>query len=247
MFYMSEGIVLKRVKVSDYDKILTVFTLKHGKVSGSVRGSQNPKSKLSAGSHPFVYGEFTFQKSGRMSNISSIDIIKSFYKLRENLDALTLASYFLELVASVTVENEPNDSLFYVLIEYLQYTEDNDNIDALLKLKVSFELKLLSNIGLTPELDHCIHCGGTFENPKFSVEDGGLVCENCYHVYPNDYRIGHTLPKLMKFFIQGHLDQIFEVDVNDKLLKKVSFLNDKFFEYYLGKRGIKGFKNLFDF
>jgi len=243
MYVVSEGVVLKRVNVSDYDKILTVFTLNSGKISGSVRGSQSPKSKLSSGTHPFIYGEFTFQKSGRMSKITGIDIIRSHYKLRENLEPLALASYFLELINMVTVENQRNKPLFYLLIDYLEVVEKTTDLIMLERLKASFELKFLYCIGLQPELDHCVQCGQSYDNPKFSVKEGGVICEACYHDFPHEPKMGHVLPNLMNFLIEANIPQILETSMDEILVKKINYLNNLFLLHHLGRRGFKTMMN----
>lgn len=241
MFIVTDGIVLKRVKVSDYDKILTVFTRKAGKMSGAVKGSQNPKSKLAAGSHPFVYGEFSFSKSGRLSSINSIEVKDAFYHLREDLDRLTIASYFLELVHLVTSENIINNALFDLLYHFLKCVEICEK-DQLHLIKSSFELKLLNLIGLRPELNNCVNCGNASDNPKFAVSEGGIICEDCYDLFPDEYKIGHVLPKLMLFLLDQPLDHILETNVDDVLIKKLTVILNAFLEYHLERKGFKSLK-----
>lgn len=243
MYIVTDGIVLKRVKVSDYDKILTVFTKKAGKMSGVVKGSQNPKSKLAAGSHPFVYGEFSISKSGRLSNINSIEVKDAFYHLREDLDKLMIASYFLELMNIVTVENVINLKLFDHLHDFLMYIEKSDNEDLAHVLKTAFELKLLDLIGLRPELNNCVNCGHTYDNPKFSIEDGGVICENCYSQYPNDYKLGHVIPNLMIFLLLEPIEVIIETKIDSVLIKKISVILDRFLKYHLERKGFKSLKH----
>lgn len=243
MYIVTEGIVLKRVKVSDYDKILTVFTRKAGKMSGVVKGSQNPKSKLAAGAHPFVYGEFALSQSGRLSNITSIDVKDAFYHLREDLDKLTIASYFLELTSIVTMENVVNNALFDLLFTFLGAIEKSDSLEKQHLLKVAFELKLLQVVGLTPELIRCVNCGNETEDPKFSVEDGGVVCESCYHLYPDNYKLGHVIPKLMLFMLGYSVEQILETNIDAVLVKKIEFVLSQFLLYHLERKGFKTLKH----
>lgn len=244
MYLTTDGIVLKRVKVSDYDKILTLFTTKAGKVSVSVKGSQNPKSKMAAGAHPFVYGEFTFSKKGRLSRATSIDIKNAFYHLREDLDKLTVASYFLELVNIVTVEEIVNRPLFDLLIRYLDTVDQLKAVDYLRLIKIAFELQLLDHIGLRPEMHHCVNCNKVTDHPKFSVMDGGVVCESCYDFYPDDYKIGHVIQQLMIFILNEPLQHILETEIDSVLIKKIDVLNQNFLKYHLER---KGFKSLMHF
>lgn len=244
MYIVTEGIVLKRVKVSDYDKILTLFTKKNGKISVAVKGSQNPKSKLASGSHPFVYGEFVISKGGRISSMRSVDVIDSFYKLREDLDKLSIASYFLELVNIVVVENIVNNTLFNLLLEFLGHLEKAEKVEEFQLLKVIFELKLLSSVGLRPEMYNCVNCGNeNFENPKFSIADGGVVCENCYNLYPNMFKLGTVIPKLMRFLLEYKLDDILEIDIENVLTKKIDYILNQFLLYHLERKGFKTLKH----
>jgi len=243
MYIVTDGIVLKRVKVSDYDKILTIYTRKSGKLSAAVKGSQNPKSKMASGAHPFVYGEFSISKSGRLSNVTSIDVKNAFYHLREDLDKLTIASYFLEVAHIVTVENVINNRLFDLLLEFLGILETSDSLIVQHVIKVSFELKLLDLIGLRPELHHCVNCGNETDNPKFSVADGGVICEDCYHLYPDNYKIGHVIPKLMNFIMFTPLETILKTDIDEVLIKKIDYMLSEFLLYHLERKGFKTLKH----
>ncbi len=245
MFIVTDSIVLRRVKVSDYDKILTLLTRKAGKISVSVKGSQNPKSKLASGSHPFVYGEFSLNKSGRMSSVTSVGVYNSFYKLREDLDKLTIASYFLELVNIVSVENIVNNRLFDLLIEFLDCIEKSSSVDEFHVIKVAFEIKLLSCVGLRPELHSCVNCGNTeFESPKFSSVDGGIICEECFIGYPDALKIGHVIPKLLPFLLETQLHIILETKIDKILIKKVEYILNQFLLCHLERKGFKTLKHL---
>lgn len=244
MYIVTDAIVLKRVKVSDYDKILLLFTRKAGKMSVAVKGSQNPKSKMASGSHPFVYGEFSLNKGGRMSSVTSIDVKESFYKLREDLDKLTIASYFLELVNNVIVENVTNNRLFDILLNHLSAIEKSTSVEQSHLLKIVFELKLLDSIGLRPEMYSCVNCGNEdYDNPKFSVADGGVICENCYSSYPEAPKIGHVIPKLIPFLVTHDLNQILETDIDNVLVKKIDYILNQFLLYHLEKKGFKSLKH----
>ncbi len=238
MFTVTEGIVLKRIKVSDYDIILNVFTKKYGKISLSIKGARSVKSKLSAGSQPFVYGEFAINKSGKISKTNSIDIYNSFYDIRTDLDKLSVGCYILELISVVTNE-DVNIRLFDFVIETLSYLEKTDNIHL---VKIIFELKLLNLIGLKPELEHCVNCGNQVINPKFSVENGGVICSKCYELFPNDYKLGKKIPKLMAFIISENYDILLSSNINEAFIKKIDYINKKFLLFHLEKKDFKSLK-----
>jgi len=239
MYLKTDGIVLKRTKVSDSDSILTLLTRKSGKISVSVKGSRHPKSKLVAGSQGFIYGEFMISMGKTYNRLTSVDIKEAFYPLREDFDSLMLASFLAELTNIVTVEGVTNNRLFSFLIECLYFlcSGNKDKYDI---LKVVFELKLLDYIGYRPEMNRCVNCGSDgFTKTKFSVTEGGVICQDCFHSYPDDLTIGSTIPKLMNFILTEELETIVKTEINPIFVKKVDFLVEVYLKYYLERKGFK--------
>src|SRR5437870_4497519 len=59
------AIVLKSRKWGDADRIVTFFTLKHGKVRGVARGARRMKSRFGGTLEPFVYCDLVlYEKPG---------------------------------------------------------------------------------------------------------------------------------------------------------------------------------------
>ena len=57
------GIVLKETPIGDYDKIMTVLTAEHGRLSVFARGAKRLKSPLFTATQVFSYSEMTLYKS----------------------------------------------------------------------------------------------------------------------------------------------------------------------------------------
>ena len=88
--------------------------------------------------------------------LDSAEPIRIFYRLRESLSRLSLAMYFSELVRlSVREHQTPEENCFVMrlMLNTLHYLENGERSEAL--LKSIFELRLMTELGMMPDLLMC--------------------------------------------------------------------------------------------
>lgn len=239
MFYKTQAIVLKRHKLSDSDVILTLFTRKFGKVRAVAKGARNTRSKLASGSQPFVYGEFTISKGKNLDKITQVDIENSFYKIRENLDRLSYASYVLELADMVIHEGQSHNRLFNLILRTLKLiTEVKSGYNI---IRVAFELKLFHLTGVLPDLLRCSACDKAMPTPKIylSIQEGGLVCGSCKHPEVELIEMDELLVRLMDFLVYEDYDRIRKVQIGLSLIRKLTWINEQYLRYHVSDKPIK--------
>lgn len=238
MNLVTRGIILNIRELSDNDLILDVFTLKKGKMQVVAKGAKSSKSKISAASNLFLYGEFTIYMKTKWKRLNDIETIRSFYKLREDFDKLSFASYVSEVLNSVIVKNKKDKKLFILALKILQYTLEMDNY---LLLKSIFEYKLLSIIGYQPQVEHCVECDGVIQNApiSFGIKNGGIICSNCKTDFQESLNISLKLRKILLFFQSSSIDEVMEVDIHEVYLKKINIILKKYIHFYLEKHNFK--------
>lgn len=140
--YKTEGIVIKRTNFSEADRILTIFTKKHGKVRILAKGVRRITSRR--GPNIEVFNEvLVFIHSGRTFDLlSEVELKNSFGKIRKNLDLVGLAFHVCELVDSLCPENEPHPQVYDSLKEVLSELDQG--------LVNKFERNLLIELGYLP-------------------------------------------------------------------------------------------------
>jgi len=244
MIYKTDAVVLRKNKISESDVILTLFSRKLGKIRAVSKGGRRPKSKLSPASHIFVFSEFIIVKGKELDKISSADIHESFYKIREDLSKLAYASYFSELCDSVIVEGVTNNRLFDTFLKTLSLITHKDEDFELIKL--GFQLKLLDYSGLRPELNKCVVCGdGKLERIRFSIPQGGLICDNCSSKYnSNSYLINSTMLKVMNYMIKTDIVTISKIKLNPGIINKLNIIIDKYIQFHLERKTFKSLEFL---
>src|SRR2546425_10137882 len=99
------AIVLKSRKWGDADRIVTFFTLKHGKVRGVARGARRMKSRFGGTLEPFVYCDLVlYEKPGdSLYRVSQTDV-----RSEEHTSELQSLAY---LVCRLLLEKKKKQSM----------------------------------------------------------------------------------------------------------------------------------------
>lgn len=174
------AVVLKSWKWGDADRIVTFFSLHHGKVCGVARGARRMKSRFGSALEPFVHCDLVlFEKPGdTLYRVSQTDISHAFPSIRTSLEAITGAARLVNLAGAVTADGDAVPQVFHALLEGLRAIEGSGDPALTAAL---YELEILRFAGYLPNLNRCMVCqdqprGGTW---FFSPRAGGTVCSAC--------------------------------------------------------------------
>lgn len=225
----TEGIVLKEIRYKDTSKIIKVFTKEYGMISIMARGAYRPKSKIIANTQPFSYNEYNLHKGRNFFYLNQGSIINSFYYIREKMERFAYGSYMLELVEKSLAEEEKNEKLFLLFRKGLIILEKLDK--SFMKFIISYELKFISFLGYKPYLQNCVLCGNNnMEKIKFSIENGGIICSNCFSKSHSSYLIEREEYIALNEFLYTKLEQAYKIKLSNKSLYK---LHEVLVEYIL--------------
>ena len=176
--YSASSIVLKRIDLGEKDRILTLYTREHGKLSAVAKGARRPGSKLAGASEPFTYSKLFLAIGMNLDVVAQAEIKESFPHIRTDIRNIAYAIYILELLNSFTDEREPNSELFDTLLSSLYVLESGTDPEVTARY---FELHLLSMLGYEPQVQACPKCGKLTERARvaFSPSLGTIICEEC--------------------------------------------------------------------
>lgn len=178
MLIKTKAIVLKIRPMGEHDRMLVLLSKEFGRMEVLAKRVKSVRSKLSAGTQPLCYTEFCIFRGKSYDIVNTADLIESFYDLRLDVTALSLASYFCDLTNFVSPHEESSWDCLRLLLNTLHYLEKGEHPPAL--LKAIFELRLLSLSGLMPDLTGCVQCGREAGSPmQLDPARGVLVCEQC--------------------------------------------------------------------
>lgn len=184
----TSAIVLGSRPLGEADKLVTFFTLLHGKITGAARGARRMRSRFGSSLEQFTHCEvILFQKTrDALYRIRQTDILQSFQDLREDLDRIRWTSRVTALTSAMAPEGEPNAQLFNLLLETLTALKGKDG-ELATRL---FEVCLLGCTGYQPrlEMEGCPRCRHRLDaaDVYFSPTFGGILCRVCKNREGND-------------------------------------------------------------
>ncbi|MEC2076524.1 DNA repair protein RecO [Metabacillus fastidiosus] len=231
MLQKCEGIVIRSTDYGESNKIITIYTRELGKVGLMARGAKKPKSRLSAITQLLTYGSFLFQKTSGLGSLQQGETILSMRNIKEDIFLTAYASYIAELLDKSTENFEKNPFLFEFFKQTLQLLDEGVDPEILINI---FEIKMLSVIGLHPQLDSCAVCGekdGTFH---FSIREGGFICHRCFEKDPYRLQISQNTVKLLRLFYHFDLNRLGQISVKEETKLELKNVIDAYYEEYSG-------------
>lgn len=234
----TQGIVLRAVKYKENDLILTIFTRKMGKVAAIAKGARRNKSSLLSSCQLFSYSDFILKKQGSMYTVNQGDTIKNFYNISYDFEAFSYAAYIVKLVEHSIYENQTNNRLFTLLAQTL-YLFTQEDVDKQY-ITSAFELKFLEYVGLKPVIDRCVSCSN--KNSKkfvFNIEEGGILCNNCYNNFTQNIDLDLTTLKLMEYVLSNDIIKCSRAKVSKYILNELDNVLKKYLQTHIGNINMK--------
>jgi len=146
--YSDEGIILARRNFGEADRILSIYTKNHGRVSAIAKGIRRTTSKKRGHLEIFSYIKFQITDGHGIGILTEVDTINNFEGIRKDLKKVSLAYFFTEVIGKITREHERNDGIFELTLNYLEKLQFET---ALRSLRMNFILELLTITGFWPK------------------------------------------------------------------------------------------------
>ncbi len=172
-----QAFVLSNTDYGESDRIVSLFTLEHGRMKGFARGARNSHKRFGPALEPFARIDLQLNHKEGLSSLRSADVITLYSGIRSELCAIALGLYACELVECLTPEGHPLPRLYRLLASYLErldsgYSEESD--------RRMFEINMLNILGYRPSLEGCSRCGADFRELGALLQQGGeLACRFC--------------------------------------------------------------------
>ena len=176
--YTVNGLVIHRVNTGETDRILTLYTREKGKLSAIAKSSRAAKSRSSGATELFTASKYLLGEGKSLDVVSQIEIKNAFVHLRNDLDRISRATYFCELLDGFTIAHDSSncEALYDLSVAALALLEEENSYqDGVVH---AFELRLLEAQGYAPELSQCVKCGEEtgFRSTGYSPSAGGVLC-----------------------------------------------------------------------
>ncbi|MDO8716686.1 MAG: DNA repair protein RecO, partial [Dehalococcoidales bacterium] len=176
--YQTEAIIIKKTKLGEADRILTLYTPDLGKIQAVAKGIRRPRSKLAGHLELLTHSMVSFARGRNLDTIIGSQTIDSFLLLKSDLSLTACALYITEMVNQFTPEHIEDRFLFRLLLDTLHQLSQTPNRELLLR---HFEIHFLGQVGYRPQLKECVMCRKPLQPTinYFSPGAGGILCPDC--------------------------------------------------------------------
>lgn len=146
----TQAVVLARVDYQEADRILTLMTKDHGKISVLAKGVRRIKSRLAGGIELFSISEITYIESKKELHTLISARLETYYeKIVTNLDRTQFGYQVLKTVHKLTDTNAEDE--YYTMLTLI-FEQLNDFTVPLELIDGWFAMQLLELLGQAPNL-----------------------------------------------------------------------------------------------
>jgi DNA repair protein RecO (recombination protein O) len=175
----TDAIVLRSIRYGEADRIIHVYTPRHGRLNAIAKGARRSRSRFGARLEPFFRIRLVLHVGrGDLHTVTGADTLAAHPALREHAVSLDAAARACDAVTRLFETPDPHPEVFRLLENELALL-DADRAHARPANGLAFRLKLLLAAGILPQLGSCAACGEAEHLRAFSAAAGGVVCSSC--------------------------------------------------------------------
>lgn len=232
------GLVVRERTVGEADKFIDILTDSHGLIEVSVRGAQKMTAKHGSAAQLFAYSTFCIAQRKERYYLNSASPIHIFYGLRQSIEGVSLASYFAEVLCAAVRPVEQKSDILRLMLNTLHFLEKESR--PLPLLKALFELRLLTELGMMPNIICCDICGEyTPEQLEFYLQSGIFICKDCAAQsadYSEHMTVSGNVLQAIRHIVLADFDRLFHFRLGDRSLKDLSRLAERYLLLHLDRR-----------
>lgn len=181
--YRDKGIVLHARPMKDDDRLYTVFTEGHGKVSLLAKGMRKTRSKMSPHMASFGVVELMVARGRRIDRLAGAHLVGANHASMSSLGKAALVQSFLLAVDALTRWDLPEPRIFVLLSDLMEVVEKGGDTEKGYR-NMAFDaavMKLMDILGLGLEVDVCVICRRppVPDGNGLDMLKGGIECASC--------------------------------------------------------------------
>jgi len=179
--YKTHGVVLRRMDLGEADRLLTLFTVRYGKVKAVARGCRKAKSRLAGHLEPLQAAEFMlWRREGReLALVRGAEMLETTRALEGDFHAFAAGQFAAELIDRSLEPEEPQPRLYALLLQLLRGLKRPEHVAPAL---LAFTVRATEQLGYALSLDRCAVCATPLGVPAagwLDYREGGLTCAPC--------------------------------------------------------------------
>jgi len=230
--YQTEAIIIKKIKLGEADRILTLYTPHLGKIRAVAKGVRRPRSKLAGHLELLTHSLVSLARGRNLDTITGSQTINSFLPLKSDLKLTSYGLYATELVDQFTADHIENHPLFQLLLETMHRLCRGGDNELVLRY---FELHLLNEVGYRPQLQQCVSCRQVLEptTNSFCPSAGGILCPSCSQSQPLTHPVSVNALKVLRLLQSSDYSTVVKLKIDPELSHQLEMVMRDYLRYLL--------------
>lgn len=232
--FTTEAVVLASTDVGEEDRILTFLTPDHGLVRAAASSARNLRKGRTAPLDLFARTVLSVnqpRKEGMLRRVGSARIVDPFMGIRADYARLCAASYMCQTLAHCIQEEDPSSGSYRLLLSCLKGLDQGEGP---FRVILAFEIRFLFEMGLMPELGHCLACAEPVRGDVLiQTVDGGVVHRGCTAVETSGCLTGGDLA-VLRYISSREPDAVSKLTIREEDARRVFKELHRFSVHHLG-------------
>lgn len=222
---ITTGLIIKEQKVGENDRLITILTADLGLIRAFAPGALKLKSKNIASTSLLAYSELEIYQSRDTYKVNTARAKEVFFGLRKDIEALSLAGYFCELLLNLAPVYEPAEQYLRLALNCIYMLCENKRSKSI--VKSVFEMKIAVFSGYCPDLLNCAGCKtDNLSNVGFDILNGVVYCDKCKR--EGDILLPNSVFAALRHIIYSNDKKMFSFKINSESEAFLSELTEKF-------------------
>ncbi len=235
MLVTVEGIIIGKRAIGENNCFIDILTDEYGVIEATAHGIRKINSKNAGACGLFSYSKFCLAKTGVRYTLNSAEPKYSFHGISSDIEALSLAAYFGEILKSTTAPEQEATGLLRLMAISL-YEIEKQRI-SLSQIKSVFELRVASMLGFSPDLRACRNCI-CYEHDMmfFDFRSSTIICNDCVERNEYDYiELSPSLLYALRFIIYSPVEKIYHFTLKNSILINLISFSEKYLLHHLDR------------
>lgn len=236
----TSAIILRRISYGDYDLIVTLLSVDHGKRTLIAKAAKKSTKRFAGILEPFANLRVVYREScGKgMPVLEEAVLMQPFGQIRGDMVKTAFASYWTELVTLWTEEGQARPEIYHLLLFVLGALADGSMPAA--ALSVLFQMRFIGQEGFQPVLERCTCCRKNLNDlvqDHFCIDlnKGGVVCNQCPTAQAGGLRLSKGTLKQLLWITAGELSQAQRIRFGPTALREATRFLEAFVPYHIGR------------
>ena len=224
----TRGVVLRARNLEEFDRLVVILTDGLGVVTAYARGARRQKGAMASATEQLAFSSFQLFQNRDRTDVDRAEAEDLFFRIRQDMDRLALASYFCQLCEELIPEGDAGDGYLRLLVNTLTLL-DRGSLP-LVQLKAVFELRLLTMSGYMPDLVACAGCGEPLGGEvRFAPASGVAFCGDCApRCGENALELPPGVFDAMRHIIYSELGKLFAFRLSPEGLERLGRVSEAY-------------------